>query len=321
MRQPAAMVMNIPEFALIAEHNFEVSAENLASLRNGWIILPGSWAVSFICVLDARGSLIAKTTGRPGETTDLGDFLVKSPQGRGMIDQIFRQSTTLTPNASSDIFGMWDYQNRVYQVVGVPLMFNADDGEQLPGIDGALIMAVPMTDEIATILGKSQDCQINSWRMASRVSEPICQNIAPESLNWMTKRSRQSRWPLNYIFNVTLGDVLYRSSIDPIIDPCSDLDRGLPVDPERFEGIDDGQTESLQAAARDIIGGLVAAAIASYIVERRYYRTGAGIISRRAAACRVRSRHQRESGRQRRTGALATAFNDMVRQLRTRREL
>ena len=77
MRQVADMVMNIPELrALIAEHNFEVSAENLASLQERLDNLAGIVGVNFVCVLDARGSVIAQNHVSPWKTLpDLQSFL------------------------------------------------------------------------------------------------------------------------------------------------------------------------------------------------------------------------------------------------------
>src|SRR4051812_35776270 len=61
MRQAGALVMSIPELrALIAEHNYELSQENLASLQERLNALQETVQVSFICVIDGQGTLVAQ---------------------------------------------------------------------------------------------------------------------------------------------------------------------------------------------------------------------------------------------------------------------
>src|ERR1700722_18385606 len=66
MRQACSLVMNIPELrALIAESNFEIAPENVASLQERLDSLSKIVGVNFFCVLDQRGALIAQNHESP----------------------------------------------------------------------------------------------------------------------------------------------------------------------------------------------------------------------------------------------------------------
>jgi hypothetical protein len=162
MRQAAAMLMNIPELrALIAEHNFEVSSENLASLQERLDNLAGIVGVSFVCVLDSRGNVIAQNSGSPWKTLpELKQYLAGSPQGNGMVRTIFQCAGRSTQSAWADAVGMWAWRGRLFQTVGVPLVFNSD-ADAAPAADGGLIMAVPLTDELASGLAQSHQCEVS----------------------------------------------------------------------------------------------------------------------------------------------------------------
>ena len=85
MRQACWLVMNIPELrALIAEHNYELSADNLSSLEERLDSLTDMIGVSFVCVLDNRGNLIAQNRQSPWPTLKgLQDYFAQSPQAGG----------------------------------------------------------------------------------------------------------------------------------------------------------------------------------------------------------------------------------------------
>ena len=161
MRQAAAMVMNIPELrALIAEHNFEISSENLESLQERLDNLAVVVGVNFVCVLDARGNVIAQNHKSPWKTVaELNAYLKTSPQGTAMVNTVFRSDWGSARPVAADAFGMWPCQGRLLHVVGVPLVFSSDAGGA-SAVDGGLLMAAPVTDDLAADLAQSHDCQV-----------------------------------------------------------------------------------------------------------------------------------------------------------------
>ncbi|HET6247285.1 MAG TPA: ATP-binding protein [Tepidisphaeraceae bacterium] len=318
MRQAAAMLMNIPELrALIAEHNFEVSSENLASLQERLDNLAGIVRVDFVCVLDSRGNVIAQNSGSPWKTlAELNDYLARSPQGNAMVRRVFQGAAGSAKAVSPDAFGKWSYQGRLLQAVGVPLVFNSD-ADSAPAADGGLIMAAPVTDDIARGLAQSHKCEVS---FLSGGSVAAC-SLPAQARTELTAAARTLDSPAQSTFELALNGVSYRSSIDAMIDPCSNQPVGAMLIQSDLKDAKAARKRVSTWLISSMIGGLLAAALASFFVSgaitRPVRELARGV--KRVAECDL-DVQIRVSGRDE-LGQLAGTFNDMVRQLRVRREL
>ncbi len=125
MNQVGTMVMEIPELrALIAEHNFEIAADNLASLQDRLDSIAAVIDARFICVLDSRGAVIAQNSQSPwGTTANLRTYISRSRQALPLVRAMF------AAGKPQQQFGLWLYNEKLYQAVGIPLLFSSDPGD------------------------------------------------------------------------------------------------------------------------------------------------------------------------------------------------
>jgi signal transduction histidine kinase/DNA-binding NarL/FixJ family response regulator len=313
MRQAGKMVMNIPELrALIAENNTEVSTENMASLQDRLDNLAGIVESQFICVLDNRGTLIAQNSTSPWKNlAGLKEFLAASKQASPLVRRIFGRSQD-----AGEQYGLWLFDGQLYQVVGLPLLFNEDAGGA-GHPDGALIMASPVTTDLATRLGKSHNCEI-SFLSADAV---LASSLAPALQRRMLVSYNHHQLPESSLVDLALGDVSYCSYLEPLEDPCSkSLIGATLIQSSRADAATMQSKVSLSLLAI-MSTGLVAAGCISFFVSGAITRPVRELVVavRRVAAGDMESSIQ--SKRHDEIGQLATAFNDMVIQLRTRQEL
>ena len=122
-------------------------------------------------------------------------------------------------------------------------------------------------------------------------------------------------------FDATMSGVAYRCSLEPLIDPCSHAAVGAMLIQSSQADALAVQSELSHVLLVILVSGLIAAALGSYLLS--------GVITRPVAAL-VKGVRRIAGGdldqsvpvdRRDELGELATAFNDMVAQLRTRREL
>ncbi len=313
MRQACALVMNIPELrALIAESNFEIAPENVASLQERLDSLGATVGVSFFCVLDQRGSLIAQNHASPwGSLTDLNAYLHGSPEPAAMVRQLF-----LPDRGRSDTAGLWVYQGAIYQVVGMPLVFSAAESPSARA-DGALIMASPITDQFANELGKDHGCQVSfvSGRTLFASSLPAL------SRQRLASAASGRTWPMAQAFDISLDGTRYRSWLEPLIDTASGTAVGSMLIQSSLAAAEADQRDVSRSLLIITLSGLAIAAIVSYLLSGAITRPLAQLVTgvREVAggnldlSLSVKSRDE--------LGELSGAFNEMVRQLRARREL
>ena len=307
MRQAGALVMNIPELrALIAEHNYELTADNLTSLQERLDSLSTMVGVTCVCVADARGVLIAQNSTSPWKTlAGVSAFFHDDAAGRSLL------AHTLQSEDGNALDGMWLYGGKLYQAVGVPLVFNGSSP------DGVLILATPWTNAQAVSLGRSHDCEISLLSPDATLATSLPANDADALL----RKSRLNRWPVNVAFNEDRQEGQLRSWVEPVVDPNSGNRLGVMVIQSAEHEAAAIQSTVLRTLC--MIAGieLAAAVIVSIVISGRLTRPVRQLVQgvQRVAggdlelSLPVQSRDE--------LGQLAVAFNDMVTQLRTRRQL
>jgi signal transduction histidine kinase/CheY-like chemotaxis protein len=315
MRQAGAMVMNIPELrALIAEHNYEVSSENIASLQERLDSLAETIDVDFACVLDDRGTLIAQNAASPWPSLkDLSQFFANQPAALAVVRNVFQASGSTRATAQT---GLWAYRGKLYQVVAMPLIFgDPNDPEESPS--GAMLLATPWTDQLASDLGLSHNCEIGFLSSDSILACSLPPTVRPELL----KSYKTGAWPMQTPFTLTVAGANYRAALDPLIDPSS----GSAVAAMLILSNQSEEAAIRASMLRNLlitaVCGTLLAVLSSFVVTvpivRPLHDLGEGV--RRVAEGDLNS--SIVVTRRDEIGELAAAFNDMVLQLRTRRQL
>ncbi|HZW10072.1 MAG TPA: ATP-binding protein, partial [Phycisphaerales bacterium] len=298
--------------ALIAEEQYEVAEENRASLTERLDALSGTIGASFLGVLSSRGELVALNSAAPWGAFGEGHaYFLESDDAYPLIERLYG-----APTSSRDAVGLWPIAGALYQVVAVPLTFGDDpDAQAYP--EGALIVGERVTDELAADLAASHQCEV-SFLCAGEV---IASSLGAEDRGELGRLHDRADWPESATFTTRLGATPYRTHMDPLIDPCS----GRVVGAMLVQG-DTTRTAALQRRVSGIMlgilaTGLLAAATGSYLLSGAITRPVAQLV---AGVRRVAEGDLDQAlpvARRDELGALAEAFNDMVRQLRTRHEL
>ncbi|HEY1921492.1 MAG TPA: ATP-binding protein, partial [Tepidisphaeraceae bacterium] len=277
------------------------------------------------CVLDDQGRLITQNHGSPWPAMkDLSGYLASSPQGSALVRRIFQGGNS--DGAAADKadgkhgigsraqVGLWVYHGKLYQVVGLPLVFGDGDDSS---VSGALILATAWTDQLTSELGRSRDCEIG---FLSGNSILAC-SLGPPARAELVSAYRDGHWPMETPFTVRLSGIDYRSSLESLVDPCSGQKVGdMLIQSSEIEGmaIRHSVLRDLVATA---VGGLLLAAVLSFLlsgaVTRPVHELVRGV--KRVAGGDLDSYIRVSRGDE--LGQLAIAFNDMVNQLRARREL
>ena len=106
-----------------------MSADNLASLQERLDSLATVVGSQFICVLDSRATIIAQNNASPwANVSSLGAYISHSTQAYPFVNHLF-DSRARTPEDPGANYALWAYDGRIYQVVGVPLLFSDDPTE------------------------------------------------------------------------------------------------------------------------------------------------------------------------------------------------
>lgn len=323
MQQASSLVMNSPELrALIAERSDEFSPDNLASLEERLDSLARMLDVAFVCVLDDRGNAIAQSSGSPWpDVPTLRQYLSKSVEADALIEGLFAPRTK-SPSASgaadktSDNYGLWVVNGRLMQTVGVPLIFENDDTDSSragAAPDGALIVGAPITDGQADELASSHGCELTFLTdgkvAASSVSAPKARAELPSLAN------------ASFGTEASVGGIVYRLATEKIVDPRSGQQVGtILIQSDQADALT-VQTRVNRTLESIFGGGLLTVALGSYLLSRAITRPVAELLGgvRRVAggdlSLSLPARRRDE------LGSLAKEFNDMVTQLRARREL
>jgi signal transduction histidine kinase/DNA-binding response OmpR family regulator len=306
MRQAGMLVMNIPELrALIAEHNVELTPENIASLQERLDSLAQLVGVRSVAVIDAHGTPVAQNGTSPWQDVEkLKNFLEDAGPRRAFLGKVL--------NGQKAVDGLWSYQGKLYQAVGVPLIFDADAAPE-----GALVLATPWTDAEAASLGGGQNCAISFMTTDSVAAS----SLPAEQKEQLARSYRNDGWPVSSQFMEKSNVAEMRSWLEPMIDPSS----GTRVGAMLIQSSESEAAQIKQHVMRTLgliaICELVAATAASVWLSRRLTRP----VEQMAAGVRRVAEGDLElslpvTGRDE-LNQLAGAFNDMVRQLRERREL
>jgi signal transduction histidine kinase/CheY-like chemotaxis protein/HPt (histidine-containing phosphotransfer) domain-containing protein len=317
MRRAGSLVMNIPELrALIAEHNFEVSADNLASLQERLDNMATIVGSRFICVLDSRATLIAQNSASPWPNVPaLRNYISGSPQAAPFVNRLFVSKAAASQDAGAD-YSLWVYQGKMYQVVGLPLLFSSDPTEAAHP-DGALIMASPITQELSTNLAASHNCQITFLASGMVAASSLSDSLQVPIQNAYVK----NQLPQETLFDLSLGGIAYRSYMQPLVDPASGTIVGaMLIQSSREAGIALQRKISVSLLAI-MAAGLFLAATISFILSGAITRPVRKLLQgvQRVAGGDLDSSIHVD--RRDEIGELAAAFNDMVVQLRTRQQL
>jgi signal transduction histidine kinase/DNA-binding response OmpR family regulator/HPt (histidine-containing phosphotransfer) domain-containing protein len=312
MRQATRLVVSIPELrALIAEHNYELNADNGNSLQERLDTISSLVGASFVAVLDRRQVLIAQSKNPAwASLAELNDYRNRAAEPAALIRSVFTRD-----GAQQNDFGLWVTGGRLYQVIGTPLVFNgAADGSTEP--DGALIMGIQITDRLALELGRSHNAQLTFLSGGAIVASSM---PLQERENLMSQLSRKSA-PASDLFRIQLGQTIYHASAERLADPCS----GNTVGTVLIQcDLQDGQTkaEVLRRLTMIMVTGLVAAMVVSFVLSSRITKpvqelvAGAAKVAQGELDLSLKVRGKDEMAQ------LARSFNDMVAQIRARRQL
>ncbi|HUB25288.1 MAG TPA: histidine kinase dimerization/phospho-acceptor domain-containing protein, partial [Tepidisphaeraceae bacterium] len=312
MRQSGQLVMSIPELrALIAENGDEIDADNMASLQERLNYLKELVGVSFLSVLNRDGRCIAQSADAPWKTpAEASRFNATAPQPSTLIQQVF----AIRSMRQASRYGLWPYKGHLYEVVGVPLIFDSSAGSAVP--DGALLLGAELNDQTVLQLGESHNSQATFF-CSGRI---VGSNLNTTQQRQLQELSRTSTWGSGETFTFNLGRNTYHGSIQPMQDPASgrNVAEVLIQCDLRDEQI---QSEVLRSLVTIMLCGLLAAALASYLVSTAVtwpVRLLADGVRRVAGGdlATVLPVHSRDE-----LGQLSASFNDMVSQLRTREEL
>ncbi len=310
MRQACRLIMTIPGLrALIAEQNIEISSENRSSLDERLDSLADTTGVNFVCVLDSAGRLVAQNRQSPWPTLGgLHDYLVDSPQAMALVQRVFRRQ----PGESSDAFGIWASNGALFHVVGVPLIFGG--GDDAARADGALIIATSIDDDLALELGTSHHCDVSFLAGGRAVASSLSPAMRGALRDVPARRTTEP-------FEWNLQGRPYRCSLEPLIDPCTNAVVGGMLIQSSLADAHAAQAKLSRVLLAILVTGLAAAAVGSLMLSGFITRPVAALVtaSRRIAAGDLDAGVNAKGGDE--LGELAAAFNDMIVQLRTRREL
>ncbi len=201
--------------------------------------------------------------------------------------------------------------------MGQPLVFNEPDGLAAPA-DGALIMAAPLTDELASDLASSHNCQVSFLAEGQLAA---CSLPASARAGLIAGPASVTNRPPGRAFDVRLAGVNYRSFLEDLDDPCS----GKPVGQMLIQC----SRAEAEAAHRQVTNSLVIIMVVVLGLAAWVSVPLSAAVTRPVQEL-VRGVRQVAGGdldfvlpakRGDELGELARAFNDMVVQLRTRQEL
>ncbi len=322
MRQACILVMNIPELrALIAKSTAELTADNLESLQERLDNLSHVVAVPSIFVLDGHGKLIAQSQHSPWDTLPrLQNYLTRSPQAHALITRLYNTSDDANTAFDQAQYGIWPVGGQLYQVVAVPLTFQSQGAGTHTSAEGALIMATPLTDQLAAELAKRHNCVV-SFLIGNCV---IASSLAHESRVALAAKLSQESVDRAGDFNLQLEGVEntdYRSSFEPLFDPSSRMQVGGTLIQSNLQDASAVQSELWRDLAIIGLVGLMLAAGACYLLSAAVTRPVQSLLEgvRHVSDGDLEVSIQSKAGGE--LGELARAFNNMVQQISNRRLL
>jgi signal transduction histidine kinase/CheY-like chemotaxis protein len=316
MRQAGRLVMNIPELrALIAEQSGELTDANRASLSERLDYLRGVLGASFLCVLGNHADVTAQSTGSPWPTVDQANaYCGATVQPAALIHHVFA-SAGVDASAIADS-GLWPCGNHIYQVVAIPLIFDSDDGAAPSRPDGAIVLAAQIDDAAAAELGMAHHAQVTFLKDG---------NVAASSLpaparSDLVSLYRINRWPASTAFVFQFQGANLHGSIQNLVDSSSQtvVAQMLIQRDQQEEAI---QRKLLASLVLIMATGVLLAGIGSFVISAAITRPVQDLVSGARKVAEGDLDFSLPVTRRDELGQLATSFNNMVSQLRTRQEL
>ena len=307
------LIMDIPELrSLIALHSSELDAANVSSLQERLDSFAPLVGVQFICVLNGQGQLIAQNQQSPWDTlNDLGQYLSRSDSARSMLKRLYLTTTPATQQ------GLWLRSATLYQVVGLPLIFQSEHEGQPPDIEGVLLLGAPLTDGMASDLAQSHQSQV-SFISAGRVLVSSLPAPLRAQLNHVLAApppGGTDDWQFR------LGDSTYRAAMEPMIDQAT----GRVAAKMLIQTNQDTALAQKSGILRKLIcigiAGLLVCAAASFLFSMAVTRPVQKLLDAARRVARGDLSIEIESHGTDELAELSRAFNDMVRQIRVRHEL
>jgi signal transduction histidine kinase/CheY-like chemotaxis protein/HPt (histidine-containing phosphotransfer) domain-containing protein len=316
MRQAGRLVMNIPELrALIAEQSSELTDANRASLKERLDYLRGVLGASFLCVLGNHAEVTAQSTGSPWTTVDQANAYCRATlQPAALIHHVFAGAGGNVSAAADS--GLWPCGDHIYQVVAIPLIFDSDDGAALSRPDGAIILAAQIDDAAAAELALAHHAQVTFLMdgNAAASSLPI------PARNQLVDLYRVNRWPASTAFVFQFQGAKLHGSIQDLIDSSSQTVVAQMLI-QRDQQEDAVQRKLLESLVLIMATGVLLAGIGSFVISAAITRPVQDLVSGARKVADGDLDFSLPVTRRDELGQLATSFNNMVSQLRTREEL
>jgi len=309
MRQVGRMVTSIPELrALIAEQASELDADNRKSLMERLGSISTLVGADCVFVLDARQTLTAQSPKSPWDKLPLlNEYLVHAPEPRAMITRLFRAKHP------KDEYGLWPCDGKLYQVVGLPIVFQTPEDQGTGVAEGAVVIVTAISDQFATSLGSDHHCEVSfiagNTIAASSLSRPLRDE--------MNRTAGQT----------TLSDIQYlsgrpyRNASQPLADQCSGTVVGSLVIQRNLEDAMAVRSGVFRNLLYIMIAGLGAAAALSLLLSAAVSRPVQRLVEGVRAVAEGSLYAAISDIGSGEFGELADAFNHMVRQIRSRNAL
>ncbi len=180
-----------------------------------------------------------------------------------------------------------------------------------------VIIASPVTGDMAATLGKSHNCEITFLSPDSVLASSLSQS--DQAL--MLRQYQHKAFPASTALSIPVRDLNFSSYLEPLVDPPSqNIIGAILIQSSQADAV--AMQRKVSASLLFIMGaGLLAAACISFVVSGAISKPVRELVLavRRVAGgdmeCSIQATRRDEIGQ------LATAFNDMVIQLRHRAEL
>jgi signal transduction histidine kinase/CheY-like chemotaxis protein/HPt (histidine-containing phosphotransfer) domain-containing protein len=316
MRQIGNLLVEIPELrTLLGDNNFYSFLDNQTTFQDRLFDLSRIMGVDFLCVAYDRGNAIEQNSFSPWPTlSDLRDYITQTEPARSLMHRLFDTSGGYKGLEEGE-FGLWLYRGQLYQVVGLPLSFSGNDNNR--SVDGVMIMAAPVTAEMAHALTANHNCELTFLTNDGGVISSLPADQSAQ----LAQLLKNKKWKSQVLFDLVLSGNSYRTYIEPLVDPCSGTIIGHVVSQTSMAEMNSLQWGISRRVFFIMAGGLLVAVLISFTMSgavtypvrellRGVRRVAGGDLT---SAIAVRRRDE--------IGELALAFNNMVVQLKARHAL
>lgn len=220
MRQGCRLVTSVPEFrALIGGERAEPASENPCALTERLDALRVVMDASCVCVLDARGGVVAQSTDSPWSSLDeLRAFLAASPQASALVSRSLADADRGADGRQPlGVWGLWPDAGDLFHVVAMALL-RGPEGSGRPRVEGVLVAVTRISDDVAKSMIEAYGGDLTLI---------VGGRVVASSLPADARREIERRAPAEGVttpgvaLEVTLAGRAYRSATERLIDPCS----------------------------------------------------------------------------------------------------